>query len=167
MGVTLFTQDQHAGSIYQQTDHCHQNSLVILNINRVDEPVDTFITHIQGNDNEKNGARVTCQGIHLAGPEAELLVMSVPAGIDIGKEADPQPNHVRAHMDAIGEQCHRAKCQSGCDFKNHHKCGDYDDYQCSPFTCTNLVLPKDMGMLPFCNCFCVHFNDLKKKSLYM
>ncbi len=30
--VTFFAQDEHAGPIHHQPDHCHQNGLVILDL---------------------------------------------------------------------------------------------------------------------------------------
>ena len=145
--VSLRVQNNHADAIHNQPEDRHEDRLVEYNLNRVEQPRDTFKGHEQREDREQYRTRKTSERVHLAGAKAVATVARVAASIGIGKGGDAQRRRVRCHMQAVCQQSHGAKDNAGDQFDHHHNRCYGNNEKRSAFAGPALILRKGMLML--------------------
>src|SRR4030043_1820465 len=119
MGVILISQDEHAYTIHDQTDHRYQDRLIVKNIDWADNASNALISHEQGNKDKDHRTRISRQSVHFPCPQTIMLIMGMLASIDIGKERNSKPDHMGTHMDTICSECHRSEDDPSDDFSHH------------------------------------------------
>ncbi len=85
------------------------------------------------------------------------------ARIDVGECIDAERGCVRCHVQAVGQQRHRAEQEACDDLDDHHRGRDRYDDESLGFARPLLVLPERMRMLPARLYFVVHAETLAVK----
>ena len=127
MRMLALVQQPGAGEIDDQAEHGDGNRLVEADRDRRGQAHNGFIADQQRDDGQDDGAGITRQLSQLAGAEGVARIMGVAAGKPVGQRRNCQRSGMGRHVEAIGQQCHRAIDRAGNDLADHHRRGQGDD----------------------------------------
>lgn len=133
-------ENEGAAAVDKETNNCDDDGLIEFDGNGMQEPEEALVGHEESKDRQQEGAGKRGERIDLAGPEAEAVVMGEAPGHDIGDVAQEESERMRCHVQAIGEQGHRAIDDTSDDFDGHHRQSNEDDDQGAFFTGSGSIL---------------------------
>jgi hypothetical protein len=126
--VLMFVLEQpRAGEVDDQADHGDRQRFGEVDLGRAQEPRDGFEEHPQGDDGEREGARVAGERVDLAGAEGEGAVARAGAGEPVGERGHAEGAGVRRHVPAVGGEGERAGQLAHHELEHHHDHGQPDD----------------------------------------
>jgi hypothetical protein len=141
-------EDDQAQGVDGQADNGDENRLIEFDGNGGDEAFDAFGSHERREEGQQHGGGEGGERVDLAGAEIEAGIAGAAAGVEIGEGGDRQGGGVRAHVQPVGEQRHRAEEQPGGDLDGHHDGGNGDDDQRPPFPRPRHFLTEGVFMPP-------------------
>ncbi len=127
MAVVCAAEDQRTGQVDDQADHGDRHRLLIVNRLGGEQPLDRAKHHQASDAKQEDGAGECGENFDLPGPERESAVLRQSAGRRIGERGQADGQRVRAHVPAIGQQCHRIEDETRGDFDDHHRQRDPHD----------------------------------------
>ena len=132
MMMTAPGQQHGADQIDPQTENGDEGRLAEGDRARVEQAGDGLTGDPERDDAQHQRRGEAGQVAHLPGPEAEAPVRRVALGIGVGSGRDRQGAGVGGHVEAVGQQGHRAIDHAGDDLADHHDGGQADDPKRSP-----------------------------------
>ena len=134
MMMTAPGQQQGADQVDPQTENGDERGLTEGDRARIEQARDGLSGDPERDDAQHQGRGEAGEIAHLAGPEAEAAVGRMALGIGIGPGRHGQGAGMGGHVEAVGQQGHRAIDQAGDDLPDHHDGGQADDPQRPPRT---------------------------------
>ena len=157
--MVMAAQHDHAGTIYNQAQHCNDNGLIESNLDWIKETINAFIRHKECEECEQYRTRVASEGIDLAGTETETRVCGTAPRVDLGDSCNANGGRMRAHVQSIRKQGHGAVSKTRRNLDDHHRRSDEYYPKCTTLTGPDLVLPEYMFVLPVMCAFSGHFSS--------
>lgn len=111
--------DHGARQVHDESDHRHQQRLVVGDRARRKQPLDRLPHQPQGDERKQQRAGIAAERAHLAGAEGEARVGGMPLGIVIGEHRHAERGHVRAHVPTVGGERHRTGEIAEGDLEEH------------------------------------------------
>ena len=146
--VVMDIQNNHAGTVDDQTQYRDEYRLVKRDVDGIDESRNTLKRHVKRKDSQQYRACEPAQRIDLARAKTECAIGCVATRVGVGKGRDAKRDGVGRHVQAVGKQRHRAVVNPGDYLNNHHHGGDANDHQGSRFARSAFILRKGVVVLP-------------------
>ncbi len=156
LGVMVSPQYQYRRAVNDEAEDSHENGLIERDLHRRDEAVHALPDHHDRESCEQHGPGIAAERVDLPCSEAEILVVSMPAGVDIGKGIDAQRSRVRGHVQAVRQQRHGSEDDPRGDLDHHHGRGNRDHDEGARFSRSLQMLAERVRMLPEMDVVFVH-----------
>jgi len=117
-------EDQRADQVHREAEHGNDDGLAVVDGLRRPQPLDRAEQHHAGDAEQEDGAGEAAENLDLPGAEGKARVAGVAARAGVGQRAEADGHRVRAHVPAVGQQCHRVEPPAGQDLHHHGDRGD-------------------------------------------
>jgi len=158
MMIVMVAQNEDRSPVDNQAEHGDEDGLVEYDLDWVNDSVDALPRHYQRKNCQQYRTGKSAQRVDLSCAKTVLRVVGVATGVSVGKSIDCQSSRMRGHVQAIGQQSHRAKDVTRSYFNNHHGGRNGDDNNGTRLTRQFSVLIESVGMLPVVQIILVHID---------
>ena len=122
--IMTLPEQKRTAEIDAKPDRRNQEGFAIGDRNRGHEAADGFRRNDQAHKPQHDGTGESGQIAELARTESETAIGGMAAGEPIGPGGQPQRPNMSGHMDAIGQQRHRAEGEAGHNLDHHEDGGE-------------------------------------------
>jgi hypothetical protein len=142
--VVAIAENPDADGVDKQPHHGHEDGLVEGNRHRLKQAMQAFARHHGREQQQQQRAGESAQRVDFAGAEGQAGIMGVAPRKVVREGIDGEGGRMRGHVQAIRQQGHRAKQNSGRNFRHHHQGGQRDHDARAPLRLPHPILPEAM-----------------------